>query len=433
MNKNPDIIIIGSGIIGCSIAFELTKMGYQTLNLDRLSTSGAGPTANSCAIIRGHYSTRDGVAMAMESFKYWFNWGDYLEYEDEKGLAKYINSGALMIKSQGHNWRKTYGFYQELGFENEVWDLNTCQERIPYYDWHEFWPISRPEDPHFFEPPTRYLEGAIFTPAGGWVNDPQLSTHNLQRACEAKGAQFMFYVKVIDVRYDPMRVRGVTLEDGTEIDASVVINAAGAYSSHVNKMAGQYDRMNIKTKVSRHEVHHVPAPDGLDLAKDGIYTPDGDIACYYRPEVGNTFLLGSRDPDCDPFEIVDPDNYNDQITWDQWRAQVLRLAKRIPNLPIPNQPRGICDLYDLSDDWVPIYDKTDLPGYYVAIGTSGNQYKTAPVAGKMMAELIHKCESGHDHDANPLTFKLENIDYEMEVGFFSRNRELKNTSYSVAG
>ena len=65
----------------------------------------------------------------------------------------------------------------------------------------------------------------------------------------------------------------------------------------------------------------------------------------------------------------------------------------------------LVDLYDVSDDWIPIYDKSALGGFYMAIGSSGNQFKNAPVAGHCMAELIDACEKGHDHDANPLKVK----------------------------
>jgi glycine/D-amino acid oxidase-like deaminating enzyme len=67
-------------------------------------------------------------------------------------------------------------------------------------------------------------------------------------------------------------------------------------------------------------------------------------------------------------------------------------------LGIPSATRGVVDLYDASTDWIPIYDKSCLPGFYMACGTSGNQYKNAPIAGKMMAALIGYCENGADHD-----------------------------------
>ena len=62
MNRTADAIIVGAGVIGSSVAFELAKRGYKTLNIDKLPTSGYGSTSNSCAIVRAHYSTWDGVA-----------------------------------------------------------------------------------------------------------------------------------------------------------------------------------------------------------------------------------------------------------------------------------------------------------------------------------------------------------------------------------
>ena len=107
MNKKYDAIIIGAGVIGAPIAYELCQMGYKTLSIDKLSDAGAGSTAASCAIVRAHYSTEDGVAMAYEGFKYWLDWENYLgNVKDEKGLAKYMNTGSILIKSQGHDWRK---------------------------------------------------------------------------------------------------------------------------------------------------------------------------------------------------------------------------------------------------------------------------------------------------------------------------------------
>ena len=87
MTKKYDALIIGAGIIGASIAFELAKKGYKTLNVDKLSAAGAGSTINSCAIIRTHYSTLEGTAMAYESYLHWKNWAEYLGVEDERGYA----------------------------------------------------------------------------------------------------------------------------------------------------------------------------------------------------------------------------------------------------------------------------------------------------------------------------------------------------------
>jgi len=434
--KNYDAIIIGAGIIGAATAFELAKKGYKTLSIDKLPSAGYGSTSNSCAIVRAHYSTYEGVAFAYEGFFYWDDWASYLEVEDEAGMAQYRKTGSILIKSKGHDWRKVKKHYDAVGVEYEEWTPQQMVDHIPIFSDDSFWPVTRPEeDPHFHEPKGK-LEGAIYTPGSGYVNDPQLSVHNLQRATEAKGGEFMFNTEVVEIRSEADKVVGVTTSKGERIDAPIVVNAAGPHSFKINSMAkGVLEGMNIKTQPLRHEVHHVPSPEGFDFYNDGYHTSDGDNAIYFRPEVGNMILVGSEDPECDPQEwIEDPDNFNRNISDPQYKAQVYRLARRIPSLGIPNKQIGIADLYDCSTDWIPIYDKSDLGGYYMAIGTSGNQFKTAPVVGVLMAELIDYSEKGHDHDSEPFKLLMKHTGITLDVSFFSRKREVnEDSSFSVNG
>jgi len=435
MTSKTDAIIIGAGIIGCATAFELAKRGYKTLNIDKLDAAGAGSTGNSCAIVRASYSTWDGVAMAYEGFSYWKDWENYLGYQDEEGLARYMNCGSILLKTKGGHHRKVLRFYREIGVEHEEWDLETLREKMPVYSVMSFYPARRPEDERFWDEPTEELQGAVFTSGSGYVSDPQLATRNLMRAAQQHGAELRLGQQVTEIRRGDGRVLGVTLKSGEQIDADVVVNVAGPHSFVINRMAGVEKGMNIKTKALRHEVHHVPSPPGFDFEKDGHHTSDGDISSYFRPETGNTILIGSEDPECDPQEwIADPDVYNRDITDAQWKAQVYRLAKRIPDLQIPNQPRGLVDLYDVSDDWIPIYDRSDLGGFYMAIGSSGNQFKNAPVAGHLMAELIDACEGGHHHDRDPVQVKCVYTGLTLNAGFYSRLRKINpNSSFSVNG
>jgi len=430
-----DAVIIGAGVIGAAIGFELSKRGYRTINVDKLPAAGFGSTSNSCAIVRATYSTYDGVAMAYESFSYWKDWDKYLEVEDERGNAKYFQRGTVYLRVAGGQDERFKPHFDALGIPYEEWDNTTLQERFPFYDHGVYGPAKRPDVDAFWDEPHGSVSGAIFTPDSGYVSDPQLTSHNLQRAAEAKGGQFLFNGEITDVRRADGRVQGVTLADGTHIDAPIVVNVAGPHSFIINKMAGVYDTMNIKTKALRHEVHHVPAPDGVDFETSGMHTSDSDLAIYFRPEVGNNILVGSEDPACDPkVWVEDPEHYNNAVTEAQWNAQVLRLARRIPSLGIPSQKKGVVDLYDVSDDWIPIYDRTDLDGFYVAIGSSGNQFKNAPVAGHCMAELIERVQNGHDHDLDPVVVTTRYTQLPLNMGFYSRNREVNpNSSFSVNG
>src|SRR5689334_6903035 len=364
MSRRADAIIIGAGVIGAATAFELCKRGYKTLNIDKLPASGYGPTSNSCAIVRAHYSSLEGVAMAYEGFAYWQDWERYLGAVDDMGTARYMQCGTVLLKSATGHHEKVLTHYRDLGVEYEEWDNATLVEKVPVYSTDAFWPPRRPDDPHFWDEPQGELDGAIFTPGSGYVNDPQLATHNLQRAAEAKGGEFLFRAEVAEIRRA------------------------------------------------------------------------GDPGLYFRPESGNNILIGSEDPDCDPRVWVDePDKFDRHVTEQQWEAQVFRLARRMPSLRIPNERKGIVDLYDVSDDWIPIYDRSVLDGFYMAIGTSGNPFKTAPVVGHLMPELIDRVEHGHDHDADPVQVRCAyNEEIVLDAGFYSRRREVNpNSSFSVNG
>lgn len=450
MNETPggavaryDAIVIGAGVIGAAVAYELNRRGWSTLSVDKLPAAGYGSTSNSCAIIRFSYSTYNGVALSWEGRQYWERWAEYLGDTDgdldERGLIDFVQCGTMLLKQQGGGHAdKVVPLLQQLDIPFEDLSQDELVERFPALDFRVFGPPKRPDDDGFWDEPSSSLDGAVWTPHAGYISDPQLSTHNLQRAAERVGGEFVFNTAVTAIHVDDGRVSGVTVSsDGAErrIDAGIVVNVAGPHSFVINDMAGLTGTMNIGTKALRHEVHHVASPGELHYGSTGVHVQDGDSGIYFRPEAGDNILIGSEDPDCDPQEwIDDPDEYDREITPEQWEAQVLRLARRMPDLGVPRDKRGVVDLYDVSDDWIPIYDRTDLEGFYVAIGTSGNQYKNAGVAAHCMAELITAVEAGHDHDADPLKVTGRYTGLEIDLGAFSRNREINpDSSFSVNG
>ena len=434
MKRSFDAIIIGAGVIGSAIGFELSKKGYKTLNLDSNPTSGYGSTAASCAIIRVHYSTFDGCALAYEGYHYWKDWENYLGCMDEKGLAKFIECGCMIYKTEANQQlKKVIQRADELNIPYKEWDPQDIKENLPIVDTHKFGPVKLPTNPEFGKHNENNLRGSVFFPTAGYVNDPQLSAHNLQRAAENKGAEFKFNSKVVKILQESGRVSGIELEDGSIINSNIVVNVAGPHSMKINQMAGVEDEMNIKTKALKVEVSHVKPPKDFDYENNAFVVSDSDIGCYSRPETGNHILIGSEDPECDERIYVDPDNWDDNFT-DQWNAQLYRQAQRYPNLPLSSTVKGVVSLYDVSDDWIPIYDKSDLPGFYMAIGSSGNQYKNAPIAGVMMTKLIEACENGQNHDKEPVKLDLKYINREIDIGFYSRNRIINSeSSMSVLG
>ena len=112
---------------------------------------------------------------------------------------------------------------------------------------------------------------------------------------------------------------------------------------------------------------------------------------------------------------------------------MLRLARRMPDFGVPVSPSGIGALYDATDDWVPIYDRSSIDGYFMACGTSGNQFKNAPMAATFIRLLIEASESGRNHDQDPISYIGPRSGRAINVGAFSRLREVQNTSGTVMG
>ncbi|MFN3259804.1 MAG: NAD(P)/FAD-dependent oxidoreductase [Pikeienuella sp.] len=434
MSKSYDAIIIGAGVIGACVAYEMAKAGFRTLSVEKNGAAGHGSTAGSCAIIRLYYSNVESCALAYENWFYWKDWEGYLGSADPRGMIEYRDTGTLVMKCRenGHLARAAK-LMDAIGAPYEHWEAARIKAHFPFFDLSHFSPPKRPEHDGFGEPTGGALDGAIFFPCGGYVTDPALAAQNAEFAAKRAGAEFLYNAEVTAILQGNGRAAGVRLKDGRELRAPVVVNVGGPHSAKINAMAGVFDEMNIKTRALRHEVAHVPGPAGFDLMKDGMVTSDSDLATYMRPEKGGFVLIGSEDPECDEREWVDPDDWSRDLT-EQARVQAMRLAQRWQGLPIPNKVKGVVELYDVTADWIPVYDKTALPGFYVAIGTSGNQFKNAPVVGKMMAKLVAECEGGRDHDADPVSFRFENVGMDCSIGFFSRNREINpNSTFSVLG
>jgi sarcosine oxidase subunit beta len=428
-------VIIGGGVIGCAIALQLARKGYCTTNVDKNAEVGSGSTSNSCAMVRFSYSTLEGVMLAHEGCQYWQNWPEFLGVQDERGFAKFIQCGHLMLRIDESDRAQVIERYQQLGIRFEVWDNATIRERLPVMTTGSFFPPKPVDDPHFWDDSTSEIAGGVFTPDAGYIPDPQLATHNLRRAIEAAGGRFLLRREVVKVERVAARVGAVILDDGTRIETDVVINAAGPHSALVNRMAAVEADMSIKTRALRREVHHVAAPAGFDFERRGVMTSDSDVGVYFRPGSGNSITLGSTDPACDPKTWVDdPDSCPREITESQWNAQVYRLARRLPDMPIPHRAQGVVDMYDVADDWIPIYDKSSLPGFYMAIGTSGHQFKNAGAVATLMADLVVACEGGLDHDHNSLQHHMPYTGRVLDTAAFSRLRAVnRSSSFSVRG
>lgn len=429
MNLSADAIVVGAGVIGSSTALELSRAGLRVVVVDRLHGPGQGSTSASSAVVRFNYSIFPSVAAAWESKHCWEDWAGHLGTVDPAGMAGFRRTGMVFLDVEVAPTEKVIPLFDRAGVSYERWDAPTLAARVPSLDPGRFWPPKRLEDDAFWADPVGEV-GALWTPDGGYVDDPMLAAANLATAAREAGAQFLFRREVTAVRRTGDRVSGVELSDGQRVDAPVVVNVAGPWSPTLNQLAGVGEDFTITTRPMRQEVHHVTAPPGFnDGDQIGPVVADLDLGTYVRGAPGDGFYVGGTEPECDPLPwIDDPDAADLDPTRAAFEAQVTRAARRFGELGVPSKVRGIAGVYDVSSDWTPIYDRTSLDGFYVAIGTSGNQFKNAPVAGQFMRDIVLAVENGQDHDSDPVQYRGERTGLTVDLGAYSRRRPVNTES-----
>jgi sarcosine oxidase subunit beta len=433
VETQADAIVIGAGVIGSSVALELARSGRKVIVVDMGPAPGAGSTSSSVSIIRFSYSTLPAVLAAWEAAAMWHDWAGHLGCSDPDGMVRFVRTGMLIFHTPESTTHRTEELWDEVGISYRLLDTAGIAALVPGVDVGQYYPPKRPDDPAFMDDAASTMT-AIYEPESGFIDDPMLAARNLAYAAKQNGAVFRFHSKVVEVIQDNGRVAGVRLADGSSLSAPVVVNVGGPHSSLINKMVGADKGMRVGHRPLRQEVFTVPSTRGLALDDGFPATADLDLGQYIRPQLGGTWLVGGTEPECDPLHWVDdPDSFDPYPTVEQFEVSMMRLARRVPEFGIPNRPTGLAAMYDVADDWVPIYDKSDIPGFFMACGTSGNQFKNAPIAGKFMAAIIEAEASGRDHDTDPALFTGPRTGRVIDLSAFSRLRDKAVTSGTVMG
>lgn len=435
-NETADAVVIGAGVIGCSVAHSLARHGWSVMVVDRNGAPGQGSTSASSAIIRFNYSTFAGVATSWESHYSWDEWEDFLGGPDDDGrVARYLRTGGLSLDAPAHDPGKVLALFDQVGVPYEALTAEDIRQRFEWLDPACYYPPKPVTSEEFWDDPHGEI-GGYYCPDSGFVDDPSFAAHNLGTAARRLGVRFAMKSTVVGVDVAGDRVTGVELADGRRISAPVVVNVGGPVSNKINALAGVGADFVRTHRPLRVEVDTAEAPPGYHVGdRPGLLVSDIDLGTYFRGTPSGEITIGGAEPECDPLEWIDDgDDFDGHVTREVYDAQMFRAARRLPGLQIPNRPRGIAAAYDVASDWIPIYDKTSLPGFYVAIGTSGNQFKNAPLVGDYLHAIISATENGADHDDQPASIRLPRTGLEVDLSHYSRRRQPDpNSSNTVMG
>jgi len=424
-------LVIGAGVVGCSVALELRRHGWDVDVVDKNGDAGHGSTSASCGIVRRFYSQPEMIAMAHESASIWDDWAAHLGPIDD-GLARFVRPGMLFIPPRMDDAvRGTVSEMKRLGVPVRLLSADEVAERFPFLETASHHPARPADDPGFFETTGRRIEGAVLEEDAGYVVSPGVATQILRKAGEREGVWFLLNTEVTAVERTASGTFSTVIADGTSHASDVVINVAGPHSSQVNRMAGV--QLPLLTRALRREVHVLGNPQAETCSLPIV--GDLDSGIYFRPESGGRdILVGSTEPACDePEWIDDPDDFDLGVTTLYRERQCYRLMKRFPEVRY-DKARGLGALYDVTlQDWYPIVDRTDLPGYFVCIGTSGSSFKTAPVLGRLVAGLVEAAREGRDTDEQSLQLELPRIGVSIDTAFLSRLRAANASTRTVIG
>jgi glycine/D-amino acid oxidase-like deaminating enzyme len=375
--RTADVVIIGGGVTGCSIAFHLAEQGVRDVLILERRFLAAGGTGRSVGVMRQLYPTDASSRMVLHSLRVFQNFG-----EITGGDAGYVQCGALLAVGAGQRdaLARTVAAQRELGIDTRL---------IGPSDIHE---LDARIDPFA-------VGAAVWEPESGY-GDPTGVTAGFARAAVRAGVRVEQGAEVVALEVAKGAIEGVRLAGGDRVAARTVVNAAGLWSPAVASLAG----LTLPIIVGRHPVFVVqratafgrPHPVYLDLAS----------GTFLRPETGGLTLTGFLDAD-ETNHPLDPEALGSDVGFDEVARIMERASRCIPALGEAHYQRGYAGAFDITPDWMPILDQTPVRGLYVAAGMSGHGFKLSPAVGRMMADLITRERSDV---ADLRDFRLDRFD-----------------------
>jgi sarcosine oxidase subunit beta len=389
--SSANIIVIGAGVVGCSIAFHLARAGARVRVFDKGGIC-AGMSARSGALVRMHYTFAPEAELAWKSHHYFRNWSDIVG-----GRCGFVETGFAVVVGERNaaRLRANVAMLQRVGVDTEVLTPATLQKL----------------EPHAFVDDVAL---AAFEPHSGYA-DPVATTESLAAAAKRHGAEFSTNTPIARIVNHGGRAMGVIDSNGHVHEADAVCVVAGPWTDALLAPLG----MKIGIKSERAQIAFFKRSPQL---KHCIYI-DTIAGSYFRPHGDDLTLagLGGWKSEAE----ANPDDFRESND-DAFVAAVReRLAKRIPAMADAPYSRGHAGIYDVSPDARAVMGR--VPGVeslFVAAGFSGTGFKTAPQVGASMSELILTGAST-TVDLTPFGFKrilsgrmIESPnEYEMGAGF----------------
>lgn len=354
---SPDVLIIGGGVIGCSIAYHLTRRGCRNVVVVEQNMIGSGSTAKAAGGIRQQFSNESNMRLAMYSVDFFKHFHERLELPPDAGGVDFHQIGYLFLLTTQEaftTFERKAALQQNLGLPVEVLTPEQVGTR---------WPWLKVND----------LAGATYCPTDGYGN-PQEMTQAFATQAKRLGASFVEGASVSAITRQGARITTVETNRGNFSPGSVVI-CGGAWSGELGRLAG----IEIPIKPLRRMCFVTNPFDAIP--HDAPMTIEMPNTFHFRPE-GSGFMLGTSDQD-------EPFSFNTTMNWDWLNTVMEDAVKRVPVFEQARIHHGWAGLYETSPDHNAILGP--IPGIenlLVATGFSGHGVMQSPATGMIMSEFI---------------------------------------------
>jgi sarcosine oxidase subunit beta len=356
----PDVVVIGGGVVGCSVAFHLARLGAGRVTLLERRQVGAGTTAQSSGILRTHYSVVQNVELARRSWAAFERFAAYVG--DEEASAGLVKCGYLIAAPPGPQREAlaaSLATQAAMGIPVRVLGPDEARAVLP---------IARFDD----------AELIGFEPEAGFA-DAYLVATAFARAARRAGVRLLEGVEVGSLCIEGGRVTGVQTSAGP-VRAGVVVSTQNIWAADIARWTG------IETPLVA-ERHRVVALDGPQA-----YTPAmpvfKDLASagmlYARSYGGRQMLVSEGLPGQ---TLAEPDDTQGDVPMDFVADIGVQVAARFPSFAEAGLASSWTGVYDVTPDWNPVLGLLPgLPGLVVGYGFSGHGFKLSPAVGRVLAQ-----------------------------------------------
>jgi sarcosine oxidase subunit beta len=355
MQPSADVIIVGAGVQGASLAFHLARRGARVTVLER-GTVGAAATGRSSGFVRMHYDLESESRLAWASFPYFTEWRDRVGAGD----PGFVRTGFLHLvpDALAAHLRANVSMQQRIGINTSVVTPVEVGGLVPGAI-------------------TDDVAGGAYEPDSGYA-DPSGTAAGFMAAARAHGASLMQGCRVASVAVAGEAVAGVETESG-RIAAPIVVDAAGAWAPELAASVG----LDIPVQAWRHDTAYFGLPD--DRAADFPIVIDDVNQVYFRPEGSEMMLVGLEAGN----ELGgSPDRPMAPMRQAIVEEMIARLCARVPWMVAGTLRTSHGGQDGMTPDQRPILGRAGPDGFILACGFSGTGFKTAPAIGACLTELI---------------------------------------------